>query len=100
MLSGRFIDAERAFRTGLVSDIMEDAELEAAGRSLVRDMASTAPMALRLTKDAINFAVDASSLEAAIAMEDRQQILCTTTGDFDESVTAFIEKRAPIYSKK
>jgi enoyl-CoA hydratase/carnithine racemase len=100
MLTGRFVDAARALRSGLVSEVMEDGELESAGRALAEDMASLTPFGLRLTKEAINYAVDAGSLEAQIAMEDRQQILCTATGDFNESVAAFIEKRKPVYGKK
>ena len=55
------------------------------------------PLGLRLTKDALNFTIDAPSLEAAIAIEDRNQVLCTQTPDFDEGVRAFLEKRDPVY---
>jgi enoyl-CoA hydratase/carnithine racemase len=41
--------------------------------------------------------VDAGSLEAVIAMEDRQQILVAQTGDMREGVGAFLEKRKPDY---
>ena len=37
--------------------------------------------------------IDAGSLEQAIAMEDRNQILCTRSDDFGEGVRAFLEKR-------
>ena len=37
-------------------------------------------------------------LEAAIAMEDRNQILCAQDGDFGEGVRAFLEKRRPVYA--
>ena len=42
--------------------------------------------------------VDAGCLEAAIAMEDRNQVLCTHTQDFTEGIAAFLEKRSPHYS--
>jgi enoyl-CoA hydratase/carnithine racemase len=100
MMSGRFVDAGRALRIGLVSEVFEDAELEAAGRALAEDMLAMTPFGLRLTKDAINHAIDANSIEAAMAMEDRQQILCTATGEFNEAVAAFMEKRKPVYGKK
>jgi len=41
--------------------------------------------------------VDAGSLEAAVAMEDRNQILCAQTDDFREGISAFLGKRAPEY---
>jgi enoyl-CoA hydratase/carnithine racemase len=52
---------------------------------------------VRLTKECLNMSVDAGSLEAVIAMEDRQQILVSTTGDMREGITAFLEKRPPNY---
>jgi enoyl-CoA hydratase len=44
--------------------------------------------------------VDAGSLEAAIAMEDRNQILCAQTQDFPEGMRAFLEKRKPQYKDR
>jgi enoyl-CoA hydratase/carnithine racemase len=44
--------------------------------------------------------VDASSLEAAIAMEDRNQVLCSRSDDFNEGVRAFLEKRKPVYKNR
>jgi enoyl-CoA hydratase len=44
--------------------------------------------------------VDAGSLDAAIAMEDRNQILCAQTSDFREGVSAFLEKRKPGYANR
>jgi enoyl-CoA hydratase len=42
--------------------------------------------------------VDAPSLEAAVNMEDRNQILCSQTSDVREGMTAFLEKRKPNYT--
>ena len=58
---------------------------------------STTPLGLRLTKECLNMSVDAGSLEAAVAMEDRNQILCAQTEDFREGISAFLGKRAPNY---
>ena len=97
MLTGNFIEAPRALATGLVSQIVPDAELEAAGRALAADMLRNSPLGLRLTKDGLRHAVDAGSLEAAIAIEDRNQVLCANSDDFSEGVQAFLQKRAPEY---
>ena len=93
MLTGRFISGKRAADLGLVSQCVPDAELEATGRKTIAEMLATAPLALRLTKDALNVAVDAGSLENAIALEDRQQVLCTMSKDHLEAVLAFQERR-------
>jgi enoyl-CoA hydratase len=52
---------------------------------------------LRLTKDALGLSLDAGGMEAVIATEDRNQVLCAVTEDFREAKAAFIEKRAPVY---
>lgn len=98
MLTGRFIDAEKALKLGLVSQIVPEHELDQVARGLVADMLHASPMGLRLTKECLNMSIDAPSLEAAIAMEDRNQILCTASDDFAEGMRAFLEKRPPRYT--
>jgi enoyl-CoA hydratase len=97
MLTGRFIDAERALATGLVSKVVPDDALEAEARALAEEMLATSPLGLRLTKECLGFSLDAGSLEAVIAMEDRNQILCAQTSDMREGVSAFLAKRPPRY---
>jgi enoyl-CoA hydratase/carnithine racemase len=100
MLTGRFIHAQRALATGLVSEVVPDDQLEAAGQRFVDEMLATSPMGLRLTKEGLNLATDAPSLEAAIAIENRNQTLCARTEDFAEGLRAFLEKRPPVYQDK
>lgn len=97
MLTGDFIDAERAVRTGLASDLVPDEELDARAQRMIDMMLANSPVGVRLTKECLNMSVDAGSLEAAIAMEDRQQILCAQTDDMREGITAFLGKRPPEY---
>jgi enoyl-CoA hydratase/carnithine racemase len=98
MLTGRFIDAERAYQLGLVSRIVAPEAVRGEAQGFVDDMLHATPLGLRLTKEALNHAIDAQGLEAVIAMEDRNQILCGTDGDFEEGVRAFLEKRKPVYT--
>lgn len=98
MMTGRFINAERAERVGLVSEVVEDDQLEEAAAPYIDEMLTTSPLGLRLTKECLNMSVDAGSLEAAIAMEDRNQILCAQTSDFREGIAAFLGKRKPAYT--
>jgi enoyl-CoA hydratase/carnithine racemase len=99
LLTGRFISAERAVALGLVSRVAPLSELEAEAVALAADMLRATPLGLRLTKDALNLAIDAPGLEAAIAIEDRNQILCTQGEDFAEGVAAFLEKRESRYGR-
>jgi len=97
MLTGRFIEAERALATGLVSKVVPDDQLEAEARVLAGEMLATSPLGLRLTKECLGMSLDAGSLEEVIAMEDRNQILCSQTSDMREGVAAFLQKRSPEY---
>ena len=98
MLTGRFINAERSLRTNLVSEVVPDAELASAAQSYIDEMLTTSPMGLRLTKEGLNIAIDAPGLEAAMAIENRNQLLCSRTDDAREGMNAFLEKRAPNYT--
>ncbi len=95
LFTGDFIHAERALALGLVSRVVEDAELDDAARDLGARILRHPALALRLTKECFQHAVDAPSLEAAIAMEDRNQVLAARSPDFREGVRAFLEKRPP-----
>ena len=97
MMTGRMVSAERALGVGLVSEVVEPDALEAAGRAMVADMLKTSPLGLRLTKDGLRLNLDAPSLDAAIALEDRGQILCASAGFFEEGIDAFLEQRAAHY---
>jgi enoyl-CoA hydratase/carnithine racemase len=93
LLTGDFIDAARAERTGLVSRVVPDAELEGCARAMAQAMLRNSPLALRLTKECLKHTIDAGSLEAAIALEDRNQVIAGSTRDFREGVAAFLQKR-------
>jgi len=97
MLTGRFINAQRALAVGLVSEVAPDDQLEAAVQPYLDEMLTTSPMGLRLTKEGLGLAVDAPSLEAAMAIENRNQVLCSRTEDFTEGMRAFLEKRPPVF---
>lgn len=97
MLTGRFIHAPRALATGLVSEVVPDDQLEAAAQPYVDDLLAASPMGLRMTKEGLNLAIDAPSLEAAMAIENRNQLITAASPNFTEGMTAFIEKRPPQY---
>ncbi|MBW8296309.1 enoyl-CoA hydratase/isomerase family protein [Sphingopyxis sp.] len=100
ILTGRFIDAERALRAGLVSEIIDEETLLERGLALADEMLATSPHGLRLSKQALNLNIDAQSLDAAMAIEDRQQVILSATEDHREALTAFLEKRAPEYRER
>ncbi len=93
MLTGRFINGQRALATGLVSQLVPDADLDATAGQIAQEMIETSPLGLRLTKECLSANIDAPSLEAAAAMEDRNQVLCVRAGYLEEGARAFVEKR-------
>lgn len=98
MLTGRFLHAPRALALGLVAEVVADDALEAAAQPWIDDMLRASPMGLRMTKEGLAMAIDAPSLEAAMAIENRNQTLCAKSDDFAEGMRAFLEKRAPVYT--
>jgi enoyl-CoA hydratase/carnithine racemase len=100
LLSGRFMTAERAKAVNLVSEVVPEEQLLTTGLGLAEEMLLTSPLGLRLTKDALNLSIDAPSLEAAMAMEDRQQVLPTFTDDYSEARSAVMFKRKPRFADR
>ena len=97
LLTGDFIEAGRAEKLGLVSQVVAEADLESAARDLAGRMLRNSPAGLRLTKECLKLSLDAGSLEQVVAMEDRNQILAVKSPDFREGVSAFLEKRPPTF---
>jgi enoyl-CoA hydratase len=95
ILTGKFINAERALRLGLVAQVVPDDDLELAAVEDIDYMLATSPHGLRLSKEALNINLDAGGIEAAIALEDRNQILCAQTEDFREGLRAFLTRQKP-----
>ncbi|VTU33599.1 1,4-Dihydroxy-2-naphthoyl-CoA synthase [Variovorax sp. SRS16] len=100
LLTGRFMDPQRAYALGLVSRVGPLEELEAEALAMARDMLRATPLGLRLTKDALGLAVDAGSIDAVIGLEDRNQVLCTQGEHFAEGIAAFLDKREPDYGRR
>lgn len=98
MYTGRFIDAERAARVGLVNEVVAEDKLPEAARQLAQEMLAMSPVGLRLTKEGLAMAQETGSLAAVIALEDRGQTMCFEAF-MKEGVAAFREKRAPNYGK-
>ncbi len=98
MLTGRFIEAQRAQAVGLVSDVVPDDMLEKAGRDLAQEMLRATPLGLRKTKETLNQALKLNELDAVIDLEEHTQLACIDDGDFEEALKAFVEKREPRFA--
>jgi enoyl-CoA hydratase len=93
MLTGRLVDAEEAHRIGLVLRVVEDGAVVDAALEIARNIVRNSPFAVEMTKQVMWSNLNAPSLDAAIQLEDRNQILCIQTNDHREAIKAFVEKR-------
>jgi len=97
MLSGRRVPAAEALEMGLLSRVVPAAVLARETDELVRALAAKPPAAVRLGKAAFLAAME-SSLPAGLAAMQAQLSLLNTTQDASEGVTAFLQKRPPVWS--
>jgi enoyl-CoA hydratase/carnithine racemase len=83
MLTGRTVDAEEAFRTGLVSALLEDERLLEHALELAGQIASHSALGVQMTKRAIQVNADAPDLAAALDLENRNQVISRNTAEAD-----------------
>ena len=95
---GAPISAEDALAIGLVNAVHEDADLLDAGREICRGWQAKGPISLMAARDAVLASQDAD-LTAGIDYERKLFALCLASGERDEGVTAFLEKRKPEFRK-
>lgn len=98
MLTGRVFDAEEAHRIGMVVDLVDDDGLLDAAYAKADLIMANAPFGITLTKEAMWTALEIPGLQAAIDLENRQQIMATFTTDHSEAMRAFLEKRPPRFT--
>ena len=94
ILSGKSIDAQEAYRIGLVNEIIPNTNLIARAEAILNEIGANAPMGVRFSIDAVNKGVDAS-LEEGLRIEAALFAVCAATEDKKEGTSAFLAKRAP-----
>jgi enoyl-CoA hydratase len=97
MLTGRFVDSAEAERIGLVTQVVADDELLDAAFDEADLILANSPFGVRMTKEVMWSQLEIGSLHAGIDLENRTQILASTSGDMDEAMAAFLEKRPPVF---
>lgn len=96
LLTGEPIDAETAFRLGLAVELCEPSKTVARAIEIAGLIALRAPVAVQLTKECIRTAVGATH-ENGITFERDAIWRNSMTGDRKEGMTAFLEKRSPVF---
>ena len=98
MLTGRMVDAAEADRIGLVSRVVPDGHVVDTARETAELIRANSPFGVWMTKEVMWSNLEAGSLQAAIDLENRTQLLSSYTGDMQEALAAFVEKRPPQFS--
>ena len=100
MLTGRLFAADEAHRIGLVVELHEPDALLAAALAKADQVLANAPFGVSLTKEAMWTALEIPGMQAAIDLENRQQIMASATHDHREALEAFLEKRPPRFANR
>ena len=99
IFTGRRVDAEEALRIGLVNQVCEPKELLAECRKMAAMICETGPIAIEQAKYAINHGIE-TDIATGLAIESNAYWVCIPTEDRLEGLTAFKEKRKPVYKGK
>ena len=99
MLTARVIGASQAEQWGLVTRVVTEKKLLAEALTVAASLCDFSPYGVVSTKQAMWSNLDAGSLEQAIELENRNQILNGLSGDVNEAAAAFFEKRKPNFEE-
>ncbi len=100
IMTGRDVTGEEMERYGFLTKLVDDDKVMDEAMATAQSLLEKSPLGLKLTKEALTFNADAPSLEAALALEDRNQNIASQAKDSKEGAYAFFEKRKPKYGKR
>lgn len=95
-LTGDLINAQDAWLSGLVSKVVDDADVMPQALAMADHIAALPPIAIAQIKEVIIHGADAS-LPAALAMERKAVQVLFASRDKQEGMQAFLEKRKPVF---
>jgi len=94
VLTGGMIDAQEAYRIGLVNGVVPAVGLMASAEAILREIAANGPIAIRLALEATNKGMETSQADGLV-LEAAYFGLLAGTEDKKEGTAAFLEKRTP-----
>lgn len=97
LYTGRFFDAQEALRIGFVSRVVPEGRVLDVALSIATEIVANSPFGIRMTKELLNVSLDAPGLRHVMEIENRTQVLCLLTEDFEEGLMAQVERRTALY---
>jgi enoyl-CoA hydratase len=94
ILTGSVINAQEAYRIGLVNEVVPPAELIARAEAVLKQIFANAPLAVKYSLEAVNNGLETTLVEG-LSLEASLFGLCAGTDDKKEGTSAFLEKRKP-----
>ena len=94
ILSGEIINAQEAYRIGLVNEVVPAAGLIARAEAILNQIISNAPLGVKYSIDAVNKGMDGTVSEGLL-IEASLFAICAGSEDKKEGTSAFLAKRAP-----
>ncbi len=98
MMTADMIDAQEAYRLGLVNYVVEPGQEVAKATEILKKTSGKAPFALKKVIDSVNAYFDESKNGFEAELDGFE--LCCATDDFKEGATAFLEKRKAVFKGK
>ena len=99
IFTGRRVDAQEALQIGLVNQICEQASLLDECLKMAATICEAGPIAIEQAKYAINYGLE-TDLHTGLGIESSAYWVTIPTEDRLEGLTAFQEKRKPVYKGK
>ncbi len=99
LFTGKWIDANEAYRIGLINAIVTPDKLMTAAKEMAENICKAGPLAVQATKEAMIRGTSVS-LEEGLQIESELEARTMLTEDFTEGTSAFVEKRTPKYQAK
>ena len=99
VLMGRPIDAQEAYRIGLVNKVVPLEQLMPTAKEWAEVICRAGPLAVRAAKEAM-IQGSGMTLEDGLRLESSLEAYVMGTEDYTEGTSAFVEKRKPIFKAK
>lgn len=99
-MTARRVKAEEAVAWGLANEVYPAADFEEMVDVFAKNLAERAPLSLARSKKAIRASLEGGTLAKSLTLEADMQEELFATADFQEGVTAFLQKRKPNFQGK